>query len=99
MDSMPCSFRSYGRCSGDVVQHHVRIKGLCGTGMKPPDWSTIPVCNAHHTGSYSCHHGDISQKEQEDALVLYWIEVLTQQHGRAKAFEMMGIAFDGWRSD
>ena len=87
-----CSFIGMGGCFGDVTGHHLRIAGVTGTGIKAPDHMAIPCCMTHHS---ACHAGHISQQEQEDALALYWIERLTQEHGRAKALEMMGVAFWG----
>lgn len=88
-----CSFSHMGNCLNDVVGHHIRVSGLCGTGMKPADYLAIPVCHNHHQ---DCHSLKITQREQEATLMQYWMERLIQEHGRAKAFEMMGTAFFAW---
>jgi hypothetical protein len=33
---------------GDTVAHHVRTAQNSGTGIKPKDWFTIPICDSHH---------------------------------------------------
>jgi len=33
----------------EVIPHHVRKYGKGGTGTKPPDWYTIPLCHKCHT--------------------------------------------------
>jgi len=34
---------------GNVVPHHVRLAGTCGTSCKPSDWLTVPVDSEEHT--------------------------------------------------
>lgn len=31
-----------------IIAHHVRSAATSGTGMKPPDSSTVPLCMLHH---------------------------------------------------
>lgn len=33
---------------GDVVAHHVRINNGGGTGLKPSDYRTLPICSIDH---------------------------------------------------
>jgi len=35
------------------VPHHVRLKGTCGTGMKPSDLQTVSLCPACHYDVHS----------------------------------------------
>jgi hypothetical protein len=35
-------------CDGPVQAHHVRSAGSAGTGCKPADSATVPLCAAHH---------------------------------------------------
>jgi hypothetical protein len=42
-------FRSLGKCAGDVVaHHHGRAAGGGGIALKPSDFRTVPLCDAHH---------------------------------------------------
>lgn len=47
---LPCLCR--GRpglpCSGSVVAAHIRTAANSGTGLKPSDRETVPMCSAHH---------------------------------------------------
>jgi hypothetical protein len=44
---LPCA-----KCGADcdtVVPHHLKgIGGMSGTGMKAPDWATMPLCHGCH---------------------------------------------------
>lgn len=44
---LPCAVRG-SDCQGPVHAHHVRSAANSGTGMKPADRFTIPVCARHH---------------------------------------------------
>ena len=33
---------------GNVIPHHVRLPGTCGTGHKPSDWLTVPMDAEEH---------------------------------------------------
>lgn len=39
-------------CNGDVTWHHVRTAENSGTGIKPSDFITVPVCDAHHRAAH-----------------------------------------------
>ena len=37
------------KCFGEPVHpHHVRTAATAGTGMKPPDEQSVPMCLRHH---------------------------------------------------
>ncbi|MHB8727610.1 MAG: hypothetical protein ACYC9K_01075 [Sulfuricaulis sp.] len=45
----PCAAAHFGDCEGDVVAAHVRrIANGAGTGLKPNQYSAIPLCHKHH---------------------------------------------------
>jgi len=71
-----------------IVGHHVRIKGLCGTGMKPHDVFAMPVCHIDHE---HCHSGFHNMKRQKEKLLKYWMERLIQKHGEKRAWELVGL--------
>ena len=33
---------------GNVIPHHVRLPGTCGTGHKPSDWLAVPMDYEEH---------------------------------------------------
>jgi hypothetical protein len=35
-------------CTGPMVAAHIRIGTDGGTGFKPSDWWTLPLCDGHH---------------------------------------------------
>jgi len=84
----PCVF--CGIQNETVVGHHVRIKGTCGTGIKPSDFQVIAVCSADHA---HCHSGLHSIERQTEKMLQYWLERLTQEYGQAEAIEIMGKAY------
>ncbi len=84
-----CVFSPSG-CFGDVVGHHVKVAGLSGMGVKAPDYCVIPVCHKHHE---LCESNVIPKRHQVRELLNYWLERLTQEHGQAKAVDMMGRAY------
>lgn len=82
----PCTYSSY-ECFGDVVGHHVRVAGCCGTGKKMSDAVVIPVCVFHHR---LCDARQISTSNQLNEWMKYMLERLTQEHGQAIAVEKLG---------
>jgi len=41
-------------CSRPQVEaHHVRTAANSGTGLKPPDTATVPLCAVHHLQGHS----------------------------------------------
>jgi hypothetical protein len=37
------------KCTNGVIHaHHVRGAHNAGTGLKPPDYCTVPLCSVHH---------------------------------------------------
>lgn len=44
--TLPCC--AYPCGAQDVQAHHVRVRSRGGTGVKPGDEWTIPLCNEHH---------------------------------------------------
>lgn len=65
-----------------VVPHHVRLRGTCGTALKPPDWQVVPACRA-------CH----SRIHAEGYTLAEWtrtLEVLARLQG-----ELLAVAVSG----
>ena len=85
-----CTFSDH-LCLGDVVHHHIRVKG-CGTGRKMNDAVVIPVCHYHHK---MCDSREIGTQEQLNEWVKYMLERLTQEHGQTKAVELLALAYWG----
>lgn len=53
----PCAAAHLGGCDGDVVAAHVRrIANGAGTGIKPNNYSAIPLCHKHHALQHQ--HGE-----------------------------------------
>lgn len=50
--SHACACDGKGGCEGRMEAHHVRENTGGGTGLRPPDWWTIPLCARHHK---ECH--------------------------------------------
>jgi hypothetical protein len=44
--SQPCCVPGCGL--QPVEAHHVRTAANSGTGLKPSDWDTVPLCHIHH---------------------------------------------------
>lgn len=42
--SLPCTL-----CGAESVAAHIRIGGKGGTGIKPHDSHTVPLCHNHHS--------------------------------------------------
>jgi len=84
----PCTYADI-LCFGDVVGHHIRVKG-CGTGNKMSDAVVIPVCVHHHK---LCDSRQISTQNQLDEWVKYMLERLTKEHGQTKAVELLAMAY------
>jgi len=76
---------------GDVVGHHIRVKG-CGTGRKMSDAVVIPVCVYHHR---CCDARAISTQNQLNEWMKYILERLTLEFGQTNAVEKIGAAY--WR--
>lgn len=45
--ALPCSVPDC-RTTEPVHAHHVRTAANSGTGLKPPDDQTVPLCQFHH---------------------------------------------------
>jgi len=84
----PCTYSSY-ECMGDVVGHHIRVKG-CGTGRKMSDAVVIPVCVYHHR---CCDARAISTQNQLNRWMKYMLERLTQEYGQTNAVDKLGAAY------
>jgi hypothetical protein len=53
IESQPCMIRTFecfpkADCQGDIVSAHIRTAANSGTGLKPPQWDTVPLCTHHH---------------------------------------------------
>lgn len=51
---------------GPAEAHHVRINGNSGTGSKPSDFWTIPLCRAHHAELHLTGAKTFQDKHQID---------------------------------
>lgn len=51
---LPCAVRGHD-CQGPVTAHHVRRNTDGGTGLKPSDKWTVPLCDGLH-GAVEGHH-------------------------------------------
>jgi len=84
----PCTYSS-NLCQGDVIGHHIRVKG-CGTGIKMSDAVVIPVCQYHHK---LCDTRQISTQSQLNEWCKYMLERLTQAHGQTAAVEYLALSY------
>jgi len=75
---------------GDVSWHHLRCLHQAGTGMKPPDWATIPVCVWCHE---KCHSGEIPDHDQIDAMLETWLRIGLDELGLQRFFKEIGEAY------
>jgi len=83
-----CTYAGY-ECFGDIVHHHVRVKG-CGTGNKMPHAVVIPVCCYHHK---LCDSRQISTQNQLNEWCKYMLERLTQEYGQTEAVNKLAMAY------
>jgi hypothetical protein len=63
---------------GDTVAHHVRTAENSGTGIKPKDWYTIPICDSHH----QYLHKNATREERAEHLELA-VDITAKQMRRA----------------
>jgi hypothetical protein len=43
-----CAAWKSGECEGPNHAHHVRTAATAGTGLRPSDFDTVPLCAHHH---------------------------------------------------
>lgn len=49
LKTQECAAKHLGGCEGDIVAAHVRrISNGSGVGIKPKEFSAIPLCHRHH---------------------------------------------------
>lgn len=61
------AFRS-GECDGPNHAHHVRSAATAGTGMKPSDFDTVPLCAHHHGELHRIGHETFEKRYGVDLL-------------------------------
>lgn len=61
------AFRS-GDCEGPNHAHHVRSAATAGTGLKPPDFDTVPLCVLHHDEIHQIGAESFERKHGVDLL-------------------------------
>lgn len=59
IEGLPCAVHGPS-CEGRVLAHHVRTAANSGTGMKPSDAETVPVCGGWN--GKGGHHAEGHQK-------------------------------------
>ena len=72
IESQPCAGRKRApaiACGGDVCAHHARDASNSGTGIKPDDWFTVPMCNNHHQQWAHGSSGSSITREEREELV------------------------------
>lgn len=52
---LPCCVNRVA-CGQLVHAHHVRSAATAGTGMKPTDFRTVPLCSIHHNELHQLGH-------------------------------------------
>jgi hypothetical protein len=58
--SHQCSVKSWA-CRGSIEAHHIRTAANSGTGLKPPDWWTVPLCLIHHRELHATGQGEFNR--------------------------------------
>lgn len=85
--TQPCAAPKMGAgrpCGGDVVAAHVRrIANGAGTGIKP-EYSAIPICDAHHRQQHQHCESSIAPREAWDAMRLRTVEAWAWSRLRAE---------------
>jgi len=89
-DGQLCAYHYLGGCMGDVVFHHIRVKGLCGVGLKMEDEFTIPVCWLHHR---ACDARTIPTHDQLKEMLWFWFGTIAERDGLAPALQAFGDAY------
>jgi hypothetical protein len=83
IESQPCcgiKFAQHIECQGDVVWHHVKTAANSGVGIKPLDWFTVPLCNAHHmTWAHGSHKGSATHEDRHDVLLPFSVSLSADQ--------------------
>jgi hypothetical protein len=60
-----CAARRLGGCNGDVVAAHIRrINAGAGMGIKPGEYSAIPLCHAHHSLQHTSGENALVEREK-----------------------------------
>lgn len=55
---------------GPIECAHVRLGGNAGTGIKPPDWQTVSLCQFHHRQQHAIGHIEFDARYAIDSLKL-----------------------------
>jgi len=83
VSSLPCCLTG---SRDQVVPHHHRMKGFCGTAQKPPDIFCVPMTYLEHT---RIHTQGLSEKERNvvmDQLVRLIIEYMCRRLSAEREF-------------
>jgi hypothetical protein len=65
--TLPCSVAG---CNGASVPAHVRQHTGGGSGLKPPDRFTVPLCHVHHMEQHRIGHVRFDARYQVDLRAL-----------------------------
>jgi hypothetical protein len=90
--TQPCAARRFGPCEGDVVAAHVRrIANGAGMGVKPKDFSAIPLCHRHHMLQHQHGEERLAPKAQWDEWRIQYVEQWAWESLRSLlGYESMG---------
>jgi hypothetical protein len=71
IEGFPCMVECLSHyCHGDVVSAHIRTAANSGTGLKPPQWDTVPLCTRHHGIQHQKGQGAFAKMYEVDLLVM-----------------------------
>lgn len=86
-----CCVRKMGGCFGDIVPAHVRrVANGAGTGVKP-EYSAVPMCDAHHKLQHQKGESAVGSKElMDDKRWYYLIEWAKTRLANSFGQESMG---------
>lgn len=57
-------------CHGPIHAHHVRTAATSGTGLKPSDYQTVPLCERHHREIHNHGSTTFAERHEVDLLAI-----------------------------
>ena len=63
-----CAAWASEECEGPNHAHHVRTAATAGTGMKPSDFQTVPLCAKHHSDLHTMGSKTFEEKHGVDLM-------------------------------